>query len=139
MTSLAQIGQYYRCVSLRNDVITYTWDLVRTRSQHLLPPARHQSHLLIPSTQTINQEKTKNPEKKIILIHLPFWCMLKSRILSIIWTILFRFSFSGNSFLIIAFLKSINPSLILFTNCSFSTCLALIKSFAKNNGFWYFK
>ena len=127
------------CVSVRNDVITYTWDLVRTRSQHPLPPARHQSHLLISSTQTINQEKTKNLEKKKILIHLPFWCMLKSRILSIIWTILFRFSFSGNSFLTIAFLKSINPSLILFTNCSFSACLALIKSFAKNNGFWYFK
>ena len=29
-----------------------------------LPPARQQPHLLIPFTQTINQEKTKNPEMK---------------------------------------------------------------------------
>ena len=31
-------------------------------SQHPLPPARHQPHLLIPSTQTINQKKAKNTE-----------------------------------------------------------------------------
>ena len=33
-------------------------------SQHPLPHARHQPHLLIPFAQTINQEKTKNPEKR---------------------------------------------------------------------------
>ena len=33
-------------------------------SQHPLPPARHQPHLLIPPAQTINQEKTKNPEMR---------------------------------------------------------------------------
>ena len=38
---------------------TYAWDLCRPFSQHLLPHARHQPHLLIPSTQTINQEKNK--------------------------------------------------------------------------------
>ena len=31
--------------------------------QHPLPPARHQPHHLIPSTQTINQEEAHNPEK----------------------------------------------------------------------------
>ena len=31
-------------------------------SQHPLPPARHQPHLLIPFAQTINQKKAKNPE-----------------------------------------------------------------------------
>ena len=37
----------------------------RPLSQHPLPPARHQPHLLIPSAQTINQEKiTKNPEMR---------------------------------------------------------------------------
>ena len=33
-------------------------------SQHPLPPARHQPHLLIPSAQTINQKKAKNPEMR---------------------------------------------------------------------------
>ena len=34
-------------------------------SQHPLPPARHQSHLLIQSAQTINQEEeTKNLQKR---------------------------------------------------------------------------
>ena len=31
-------------------------------SQHPLPPGRHQPHLLIPSDQTINQRKGKNPQ-----------------------------------------------------------------------------
>ena len=33
-------------------------------SQHPLPPARHQPNLLIASAQTLNQEETKNPEKR---------------------------------------------------------------------------
>ena len=41
---------------------TYTWDLVRALESASLPPARHQPHLLIPSAQTINQKKAKNPE-----------------------------------------------------------------------------
>ena len=32
-------------------------------SQHPLPPVRHQPHPLTRSTQTFNQEETKNPEK----------------------------------------------------------------------------
>ena len=43
-------------------------------------------------------------------------------------TILLRFSFSGIYFLLIAFLKSIYPSLTLFTNCLFLACANLIKS-----------
>ena len=31
-------------------------------SQHPLPPGRYQAHLLIPSAQTINLKKAKNPE-----------------------------------------------------------------------------
>ena len=33
-------------------------------SQHPLSPARHQSHLLIPSAKTINHKKAKNPEMR---------------------------------------------------------------------------
>ena len=33
-------------------------------SQHAVPPARHQPHLMIPSAQTINPKKAKNPEMR---------------------------------------------------------------------------
>ena len=36
-------------------------------SQHPLPSARHQPHLLIPSAQTINQEKGKESRNEIQL------------------------------------------------------------------------
>ena len=36
-------------------------------SQHPLPPARHQPHLLIPSAQTINQKKNKESRNEIQL------------------------------------------------------------------------
>ena len=67
-----------------------------------------------------------------ILSPLPFRCSLKPRIFSIISNIIFGFSFLGIYFLRTVFLKSMNSSLILLTNCSFLGCLALIKSFAKN-------
>ena len=51
-------------------------------------------------------------------------------------TILFEFSFSGIAHLMILFLKSINASLILFTNVLF---LALNKSLGKNNGLRFLK
>ena len=35
--------------------------------------------------------------------------------------------------------KSTNPSLKLYTKCSFLACVALTESFAKNDGFWYLK
>ena len=74
-----------------------------------------------------------------ILIPLTFCYLLKSRIFSIISTTFFRFSFSGISFLLILFLKSISPLLTLFTNFSFLFCLALIKCFTKSDGFWYLR
>ena len=45
---------------------TYTLDLVLALASgsSALPPARHQSHLLIPSAQTINQKKAKTPEMR---------------------------------------------------------------------------
>ena len=72
-------------------------------------------------------------------IPLLFCFLLKSRIFSTILTTFFRSSFSGIYFLITAFLKSIKLSLTLFTNCWFLACIALIKSFAKNDGFCYLK
>ena len=52
-----------------------------------------------------------------------------------IWIFTFR-----NFFLKIVFLKSINPSIILYTKHSFLAWLALLKFFAKKkNGFWYLK
>ena len=87
-------------------------------------------YLLLPV-----QELSVTFEGVIILIPLPFLLFIKvenffSKIYYFLWIFIFR-----NFFLIVAFLKSINPSLILFTNCSFLVCLALIKSFAKNDGF----
>ena len=43
-------------------------------SQHPLPPARHQPHLLIPSAQTINQKKAKNPEMRINSQQITLYC-----------------------------------------------------------------
>ena len=36
-------------------------------SPHPLPPARHQPHLLVPSAQTNNQKKSKEPRNEIQL------------------------------------------------------------------------
>ena len=44
-------------------------------SQHPLPPARHQPHLMIPSAQTINQEKTKNPEMRSNFQQIVSYCL----------------------------------------------------------------
>ena len=74
-----------------------------------------------------------------ILIPLSFCCLSNSRIFSTILTRFFRFPFSRILFLIIAFLKSMNPSLILITSYSILSCLALIKAFTKNSGFSYLK
>ena len=40
-----------------------------------MPPARHQPHLLIPSTQNINQKKTKNPELRSNFKHIVSYCL----------------------------------------------------------------
>ena len=44
-------------------------------SQHLLHPARDQPHLLIPSAQIINQEKTKNPEMRSNFQQIVLYCL----------------------------------------------------------------
>ena len=61
----------WRCKEWWNHQLTVVI-LCRLLSQSSLPPGRHQPHLLISSTQTINQKKTKNSEmtsnsQKIIL------------------------------------------------------------------------
>ena len=44
-------------------------------SQHPLPPARHQPHLLIPSAQTINQKKAKNSEIRFNSQQIVLYCL----------------------------------------------------------------
>ena len=43
--------------------------------EHLLPPARHQPHPLIPSSQTINQEEAKNYEKRTNFHEIVSYCL----------------------------------------------------------------
>ena len=43
--------------------------------QHTLPSARHEPHLLIPSAQTINQKKAKNPEMRFNSQHILSYCL----------------------------------------------------------------
>ena len=40
-----------------------------------LPPATHQPHLLIPSAQTINQEKAQNPEMRSKSQQILLYCL----------------------------------------------------------------
>ena len=47
----------------------------RPLSQDPLPPARHQPHLLIPSTQTINHKKAKNPEMRFNSQQIVSYCL----------------------------------------------------------------
>ena len=55
--------------------LTYTWDLVGALELTSLPPARHQPHLLIPSAQTINQKKAKNPEMRFNSQQIVSYCL----------------------------------------------------------------
>ena len=66
MAFLVQIRHPNKCGSVRNDeIIKLTLGIwCGPLTQDPLPPARHQPHLLIPSAQTINHEKTKNPEMR---------------------------------------------------------------------------
>ena len=43
--------------------------------QNPLPPARHLPHLLIPSAQTNNHKKAKNPEMRFNLQQIPSYCL----------------------------------------------------------------
>ena len=77
MAFLVQIRQSNKCGSVRNDEIinVHLGSDAGILSQHPLPPARHQPHLLIPSAQTINQEKTKNPEMRSNFQQVVSYCL----------------------------------------------------------------
>ena len=77
MAFLVQIRQSNKCGSVRNDeIIKLTLGIwCGPLSQHPLPPARHQPHLLIPSAQTMNQEKTKNPEMRSNFQQIISYCL----------------------------------------------------------------
>ena len=56
-------------------ISTYTWVWCGPLSQYPLPPARHQPHLLIPSAQTTNQKKAKNPEMRFNSQQIVSYCL----------------------------------------------------------------
>ena len=55
MAFLVKMKQSNKCGSVRNDEIINLHLLWALDSRFSLPPARHQPHLLILPTQTINQ------------------------------------------------------------------------------------
>ena len=62
----------WKCKEWRNIQLTLKiWSL----SQHPLPPARHQPHLLIPSTLKINQKKAKNWEMRFNSEKIVLYCL----------------------------------------------------------------
>ena len=77
MAFLVQIRQSNKCGSVRNvEIINLHFGIwCGPLSQHPLPPARHQPHLMIPSAQTINQEKTKNPEMRSNFQQIVSYCL----------------------------------------------------------------
>ena len=79
MAFLVQIRQSNKCGSARNDEIIElhlgSGISCGPLSQYPLPPARHQPHLLIPSAQTINQERTKNPEMRSNFQQIVSYCL----------------------------------------------------------------
>ena len=78
MAFLVQIRQSNKCGSVRNDEISNQLALgiwCGPLSQHPLPAARHQPHLLIPSALTINQEKTENPEMRSNFQQIVSYCL----------------------------------------------------------------
>ena len=77
MAFLVQIRHPNKCGSVRNDeIIKLTLGIwCGPLIQDPLPPARHQPHLLIPSAQTINHEKTKNPEMRSNFQQIVSYCL----------------------------------------------------------------
>ena len=77
MAFLVQMAQSNKCGSVRNDEIInlHLGSGCGPMSQHPLPPGRHQPHLLIPSAQTINHEKTKNPEMRSNFQQIVSYCL----------------------------------------------------------------
>ena len=74
---LVQMRECNKCGSIRNDEIfnLHLGSGVGPWVSIPLPPARHQPHLLIPSAQTINQNKPKNPEIRFNSHIVPPWPM----------------------------------------------------------------
>ena len=65
MVFLGQMRQSYKSGSVRNhEIISLHLGSCVPFSQDPLPPARHQLQLFVPSAQTINEEKKKNPEMR---------------------------------------------------------------------------
>ena len=81
MVFLGQMRQSYKSGSVRNheiislhlgSCVPFSQDQIISLhlgscvpfSQDPLPPARHQLQLFVPSAQTINEEKKKNPEMR---------------------------------------------------------------------------
>ena len=79
MAFLVQIRQSNKCGSARNDEIIelHLGSGISSGplSQYPLPPARHQPHLLIPSAQIINEERTKNPEMRSNFQQIVSYCL----------------------------------------------------------------
>ena len=65
--------QSNKCGNVRNDQLSLG---IRPLSQHPLAPSKHQPHLLIPSAQTINQEKSKNLEMRSNFQQIVSYCLV---------------------------------------------------------------
>ena len=73
MAFLVQMRQSNKCRSLKNDEIFNLH--LGSLSQHPLPLAGHQPHLLIPSALTINHEKAENPEMRSNTQQIVWYCL----------------------------------------------------------------
>ena len=70
MAFLVQVRKSNKCGRVGNDEI-FNLHL----GQHHLPPGRHHQHLLIPSTQTINQEQANNTEMRSNSQQIVLYCL----------------------------------------------------------------
>ena len=73
---------WYKCDNLINVEVkgmmkysTYTWNLARKLKSASLPPARHQPPSLIPTAQTITEEKTKQSRNEVQLPTNHMYCL----------------------------------------------------------------
>ena len=74
---LVQMVKFDKCRSVTNDDIfnLHLGSGGGPWSQHPLPSARHQPHLLIPSGKTIYQKKTKNPKMRFNSQQIVSYCL----------------------------------------------------------------
>ena len=77
MISLAQMRQSYECESKESWNIQLTLGIwTRPLGQPTMLPARNHPHLLIPSAQTINQEKSNNSEVRCNSRQIIWYCLV---------------------------------------------------------------